>query len=122
MFYKPIKMSRFSRERRSTATSDALDSVEKGGEVANRDSVVSVDGGRYRRDTEVEEEILSYSENPLRPHSGRFSENPLRPNSGRFSVKGPGMELKNNPTTLMTDFFRESEDFDKELRKAMESK
>ena len=67
-------------------------------------------GARYREDGDIEEERGD-------------TENPIRHRSGTFAGKRSSIELLSGSMAppLMTEFFRESEDFDMELERAMES-
>lgn len=121
MFYKPIKlnliissMSGFASRDKSRSSSISGTGSGGGGSggvgVSQSMSSSNSGGARYRDDADIEEERGDI-------------ENPLRPPSGHFNGKRSSMEMRNTTVPpLMTEFFRESEDFDKELEMAMDSR
>ena len=111
MFYKPIKLNipLLSRDRDKHARGSDTSSVRDDTTTSSS----TTGGARYRHDDDIEED-RSDTENPIRITSGNFG------GMGKRS----SLEMKSNfpVPPLMTEFFRESEDFDMELEMAMDSR
>jgi hypothetical protein len=106
MFYKPIKLNvLFSRDK-NAAGSESGAREESNTGVANTTA-------RYRDDADMEEEEAYDTDNPMHPRVTS-----LNGRRGSLEMKHSSMRAP----SLMTDFFRESEDFDLELEMAMESR
>lgn len=106
MFYKPIKLQipTFSaRDKSGDLTSEG--SAQQGESSNSRPN--------YRDHVEEEGDQFTYD-----------SENPMQRTASVNYGKRSSIEMKTSSVTgptLMTDFFRPSEDFDLELNKAMDS-